>query len=79
MKLSTREAEYVLMAHGAKTVLAIKAVLDFVQPHINGSTIDMYGDNKGTKVLAETPHGSHRNKHIDVRYHFLRRLVRFTV
>ena len=38
---STSEAEYVAMAHGAKTALAIKVVLDFVQPHLSGGAIDM--------------------------------------
>ena len=64
------------MAHGAKTALAIKSVLDFVQPQLSGSAISMYEDNAGTKALAENPQGSHRSKHIDVRFHFLRGLVR---
>ena len=37
--LSTSEAEYVTMSHGAKTALAIKAVLDFVQPHLSSRSI----------------------------------------
>ena len=36
----------------------------------------MYKDNEGTKSLDETPQGSHRSKHIDVRFYFLRDLVR---
>ena len=64
------------MAYGAKTALAIKAVLDFVQPHLSGRATDMYEDNEGAKALAENPQGSHRSKHIDVRFHFLRGLVR---
>ena len=64
--LSTSEAEYVVMAHGAKTSLAIKAVLDFVQPHLSGRA----------KALAENPQGSYRSNHIDVRFHFLRGLVK---
>ena len=52
--LSTSEAEYVAMAHGAKTsFLAIKVVLDFTQPHPSGRAIDMYEDNEGAKALAE--------------------------
>ena len=68
--LSTSEAEYVAMGHGVKTALAIKAVLDFVQPHIGGRAIDTYEDNKGAKALAENPQDSHRSKHINVRFHF---------
>ena len=36
----------------------------------------MYGDNEGARALAENPQDSHRSKHIDVRFHFLRGLVR---
>ena len=36
----------------------------------------MYEDNEGAKALAENPQGSHRSKHIDVRFHCLRELVR---
>ena len=34
--LSTSEAEYIAMAHGVNTALEIKAMLDFVQPHLSG-------------------------------------------
>ena len=68
--LSTSEAEYVATAHGAKIALAIKAMLDFVQPHLSGRAIDMYEDNEGAKALDKNPQGSHRSKHIDVRFHF---------
>ena len=74
--LSTSEAEYVAMAHGANTALDIKVVLDFVQPHLSGRAIDMYEDNEGAKPLAENPQGSHRIKDIDVRLPSLRGLVR---
>ena len=47
--LSTSEAECVAMAHGAKTSLAIKAVLDVVQPHLRGRAIDLYENNEGGK------------------------------
>ena len=74
--LSTNEEEYVAMYHEAKTTLAIKAVLDFVQPHLNGRAIDISKDHDGVKALAENPQASHRSKHLDVRFHFLRGLVR---
>ena len=53
--LSTSESEYVAMAHGAKTDIAMKAVLDFVHPHLGGRAIDMYEDDEGAKALAESP------------------------
>ena len=73
--LSTNEVEYVAMARGAKTTLAIKAGVDFFQTHFSGRVIGMYEDNDGAKALAENPQGSHRSKHIDARFHFLRGLV----
>ena len=41
-----------------------------------GPLIDTYKDNEGANAMAENPQGSHRSKHIDVRFHFLRGLVR---
>ena len=73
---STTEAENGAMAHGAKTALEIKAVLDFIQLHLSGRAIYMYEDNEGAKAVAGNPQGSNRSKHIDVRFHFLRGLVR---
>ena len=58
----------------SKTALAIKAVLDFVQPHLSGRAMDMYEDNEGAKASAKNSQGSHRNKHINVRFNFLRGL-----
>ena len=73
--LSTREAEYVAMAQGAKTALFTKAVLDFVQPELANETIDLFEDNQGAIARAENPIRGGRTKHIDVRYHFTRELV----
>ena len=64
------------MAHGANTALEIKVVLDFVQPHLSGRARGIYEDNEGAKPLAGNPQGSHHINHIDVRFHFLRGLVR---
>ena len=53
--LSTNEAKYVAMAHGAKTDLAIKAFLDFVHPHLSGRAIAMYEDNEGERRWLKIP------------------------
>ena len=73
--LSVSEAEYEAMAHEVKTALTIKAVSYFVQPHLSSRAIDMYESNEGANVLAENLQGSHRSKHIDVRFHFLPGIV----
>ena len=77
--LSTSEAEYVAMAHGAKTALFTKAVLAFLQPQLVGRTIDMFEGNQGAITMAENPISGGRTKHIDVRYHFIRELVKHKV
>ena len=41
------------MAHRAKTALAIKAMLGFVQPHLSGRIVGMYKDNERAKVLLK--------------------------
>ena len=74
--LSMSEAENVAMAHGAKTALANKAVLNFILSHLSGRAIYMHEHNQGVKALTENPKGCHRSKHIDVHFKFLRGLVR---
>ena len=73
--LSTSEAEYVAMAQGAKTALFTKAVLDFLQPELASENIDLFEDSQGAIAIAENPISGGRPKHIDVRYHFIRKLV----
>lgn len=51
-------------------------MLDFVQPYISRSAISSYEDNEGAKTMADNTKGSHHRKHINVRFHFLRGLVR---
>ena len=75
--LSTSEAECVAMAQGAKTALFTRAVLAFLQPQFVGRIIDLFEDNQGAIAMAENPISGGRTKqHIDVRYHFLRELVK---
>ena len=75
LTLSTREAEYVAMAQGAKTALFTKAVLDFLQPQFADETIDVFEDDQGAIAIAENPISGGRTKNIDVRYHFIRELL----
>ena len=77
--LSISEAEYVAMAEGAKEGLFVRLVLLFMQPknkvNSNVYEIEILGDSEGAKAMAENPLSYGRNKHIDVRWHFLRDLV----
>ena len=52
------------------------AVSEFLSPHLRGEPIVVFDDNEGAKALAENTLSSARSKHIDVRRHCIRGLVR---
>ena len=73
--LSTTEAEYRAACEAAKEAMFLRALLnDLSFSQINPTKI--YVDNTGAKNIAKNPVVSKRSKHIDLRYHYLRRLVR---
>ena len=53
-----------------------RAVLVFLQPELSGVGVDIYGENEGAKVIADNPSSTSRSKHIDVKLHFIRGLIR---
>ena len=75
--LSTTEAEYVAMVEGVKEALQVRGILTFQMPGLGSTGIGVLEDNKRAKYLAQNPvdYYMNNNKHIDVRYHFLRELV----
>ena len=72
--LSTTEAEYVALAERAKEGMFVRSVMSFMQPNVCEFTL--MEDNEGTKAIAENLLRSGRSKHIDVRGHFIRELVK---
>ena len=74
--LSTAEAEYVALVEGVKEALFTGAVLSFICPEPTGSCVRVFEDNQGAIALAENPFSSARSKHIDVRFYFVRELLR---
>ena len=54
-------------------------MLTFLQPQLFGRIIDLFEDNQGAIALAENQISGGRTKHIDVRYHFARELVKHKV
>ena len=74
--LSTTEAEYVALGDGVKEALFVKGVLSFIIPSISENCIKVFVDNDGAILLANNPLSSARTKHIDVRFHFIRELIR---
>ena len=74
--LSTAEAEYVALGKGVKEALFTGAVLSFICQELTGSCVRVFEDNQRAIALAENPFSSARSKHIDVRFHFVRELLR---
>ena len=74
--MSTAEAEYVALGEGVKEALLTGGVLFFICPELTGPCVRVFEDNQGAISLAENPLCSARSKHIDVRFHFVRELIR---
>ena len=73
---ATCEVKYVALCDASKEALFTRAVLEFLQPELSGMRVDIFGDNKGAKAMADTRSSESRSKHIDVKLHFIRRLIR---
>ena len=74
--LSTADAEHVALSKGVKEALFTGALLSFICPELGGSCVRLFKDNQGAIALAESPLSSARSKLIDVRFHFVRELLR---
>ena len=74
--LSTTKAECVALADVIKEVLVLRQVWRFMLPDVGMPCIPVFEDNEGAVQLAMNPITNSNSKHIDVRHHFLRDLVR---
>ncbi|KAH9113686.1 hypothetical protein LEN26_013109 [Aphanomyces euteiches] len=73
--LSTSEAEYISMSFGLQEALWIKSLLQELKLNLKLPII-VYEDNQSTIKMAENLTLHQRTKHIDVRHHFIRDLVK---
>ena len=73
---ATYEAEYVALCDASTKVLFTRAVLVFLQPELSDIRVYIFGDNEGSKTIADTPSTKSRSKHIDVKLHLIRGLIR---
>ena len=64
------------LGEGVQEALFTGAVLSFICPELSGSCVRVFEDNQGVVTLAENPLSSARSEHIDVRFHFVRELLR---
>ena len=57
---------------GAKEVLFLRQVQEFVGPSMRVGAVNVFEDNEGAIKLATNKHASRRTKHIDVKHHLVR-------
>ena len=73
--LSTTEAEYIAAANCATQAVWLRRMLGELQHQQNGPTT-IYCDNKSTIALTKNPMFHGRSKHIDIKHHYIRELVK---
>ena len=69
--LSTIEAEYVALSTATQEAIWLRRLLSDVGKPLE-EPIVINEDNQGAIAMAKNPVGHARNKHIDIRYHFVR-------
>ena len=74
--LSTSEAEYVALGDAVKEFWFLRQVWRLMLPSKVMPCFPVFEDNQGAVQLAQNPVTNSNSKHIDVRHHFLRELVR---
>jgi hypothetical protein len=73
--LSTAEAEYIALTAVMREILYLQALIaELYEPVI--PPIPVYCDNQGALALTTNNKFHTRTKHIDIRYHYVRSLVR---
>ena len=74
--LSSAESEYISMCNGARETVWLRRLVAGMQvvPHAESPTLVQI-DNQAAMDLARNTAVNRRNKHIDVRYHFIRQTV----
>ena len=74
--LSTSEAEYVALGDAVKELLFLRQVWRFMISGKGTPSFPVFEDNQGALQLSKNSVSNSNSKHIDVRHHFLRELVR---
>ena len=74
--LSTSEAGYVALGDAVKELLFLRQVWRFMLPSKVMPCFPVYEDNQSAVHLTQNPVTNSNSKHIDVRHHVLRELVR---
>ena len=73
--LSTVEAEYMALSASVQEVMFLRQLLSNLN-HPPSTSTRMLEDNNGCLALATNPMTTGKTKHIDIRYHFVREVVK---
>jgi hypothetical protein len=73
--LSTTEAEYIAAAEASRECIWLVALIDEISTDALPAPVKINEDNKGAIFLTKNPVGHGKNKHIQLRHHFIRELV----
>ena len=74
ISLSTTESKYVAVTHAAKEAIWIRMFLgDILHPLMK--LMVLYCDNQSAIAVAKKDQYHVRTKHIDIRYHFIRKSI----
>jgi hypothetical protein len=73
--LSTTEAEYVAAAHAGKEALWLRTFISEIFGPLASPTV-LLNDNQSAIALAKDQQYHARTKHIDIRFHFIRWIVK---
>ena len=76
ISLSSSEAEYIAMGECVKDVLFLQQIMNFIRPGAEFEPVTVYEDNSDAIHLANNPIGSARSKHIELRHHSIRDVVK---
>ena len=74
MALSSTEAEYMALSEAAKDATYLRRLLVELGFAKLGE-VTIFCDNNGARKLAENPVSHDRSKHIDVRHHYVRKVL----
>ena len=75
MVLSTTEVEYIAAVGCATQAIWLRKILGELQYQQNKPTV-IFCDNKPTIALTKNPVFHGRSKHIDIKHHYIRELVK---
>ena len=73
--MSSAEAEYTAATEAGKQVKWVRSLLQFAMPNTALKATPMFEDNAACRTMATCARVSGRNKHFELRQHYIRELV----